>query len=640
MPDRPKSEIRFALAARDRSREVRRERLGRPETRIAIGDMDRPFTVCCANVKGLYNQAGSAYDDFVTDGFIAFLKCRRYSLSRSEEGPTDIWIACRKDGWFGLLASGDDASFGVEVDDKIAYLPSRLPVPVPGQAEGVYFAGVYEPMHSSHLSGANECDIGFWAVITAATETPGEYTFLRCGGEMTGTALELNGNTGVTASAVSGLGAVVRIFSGVVWGQGNRTWTFEYDGSGVWATLGAYASGSYAFTADLGSGNQLTGIAFEVNGVENLTAGTQVRLFRGLGFDGYWQFECSGPGGDGQSFWGTITDNANAPVYELDGGLTATEVNGVLGIANGTHVRVFTEKVDDEDIYTFEYDCGMEILDSFDFIEVWPALVKTASASPLSARIWIPGSGFPPATGDDYHLTAANATVPVAYDQVGEGTFADGTLIPCLKDYDEGEVEDWIQVRCQQGAFTTPNAATPVPPNGHINTFSGTLVDTPLPYTLNFEYRVAGHWKRLTSTRTVNAAAGFEITLQGQGADTGCYSVRNKTWSVTLGDCPPTGTTMRLRYIPVSVCAWSWVQIAQTIEGGDCRAQSTLGHGWFMIDPDDRKLCHASPRPCAYEGTTNNCAIYIDECGHIMGWYVWTGSAYVWYSPWGREEPS
>jgi hypothetical protein len=157
MPDRAKSEMRTHLAARDRSREVRRERLGRPETRIAIGDMDRPFTVCCAVAKGLFNQAGDAYEDFVTDGFVAFLKCRRYSLSRAEEGTEDIWIACRKDGQFGLLAAGDDASFGAEAGDKIGYLPSRLPIQVPGQEAGVYFAGVFEPGLSSHLSGVNEC---------------------------------------------------------------------------------------------------------------------------------------------------------------------------------------------------------------------------------------------------------------------------------------------------------------------------------------------------------------------------------------------------------------------------------------------------------------------------------------------------
>jgi hypothetical protein len=156
MPDRPKSDIRSALAARDRSREVRRERLGRPETRIAIGDMGRGFTVCCAVAKALYNQAGSAYEDFVTDGFVAFLKCRRYSLSRSEEGTEDIWIACRKTGWFGLLSLGDDAH-GVQIGNHIAYLPSRLPVQVPGQESGVYFAGVFEPVLSSQISGVNEC---------------------------------------------------------------------------------------------------------------------------------------------------------------------------------------------------------------------------------------------------------------------------------------------------------------------------------------------------------------------------------------------------------------------------------------------------------------------------------------------------
>lgn len=158
MPDRPKSDVRAHLAARDRSREVRRERLGRPETRIAIGDMGRPFTVCCAVVKGLYNQAGDAYEDFVTDGFVAFLKCRRYSLSRSEEGSTDIWIACRKDGWFGLLAAGDDAH-GVDVGSRVAYLPSRLPVQVTGQTAGTYFAGALEPVLTTWLNGSavNEC---------------------------------------------------------------------------------------------------------------------------------------------------------------------------------------------------------------------------------------------------------------------------------------------------------------------------------------------------------------------------------------------------------------------------------------------------------------------------------------------------
>jgi hypothetical protein len=352
-------------------------------------------------------------------------------------------------------------------------------------------------------------------------------------------------------------------------------------------------------------------------------------------------------GGDRESFWATITDNANAPLYDFTGDTgesgIAEEVNGVDDIAVGTRVRVFIGDPAEED-YRFEYSAAgalppME--NSFDFIEVWPALVVSAG-EPISGRIWIPGSGFPPAVGDDYDLTPAGSTVDIALDKVGDGTFADGTLVPCLKDCSEGEVEDWIQVRCQPGAFVQEDAATPIPPDGHINTFFGTLADQPLPYSFTVEYEVRpGEFKRMYCNRdSVDAGDGFKVDLEGDGV--GWVKVRDKTWRVELNDCPPAGAVMRVRYIPVGTCAWSWVEIAQTIEGGEITTDvSTTKEGWLVVD-DERKVAHADPRPCRYAAELNTCSVYIDARGHVMGWYKSiSGPPWVeWYSPWGHPEPS
>jgi len=43
---------------------------------------------------------------------------------------------------------------------------------------------------------------------------------------------------------------------------------------------------------------------------------------------------------------------------------------------------------------------------------------------------------------------------------------------------------------------------------------------------------------------------------------------RDKTWRVELNDCPPVNAVVRVRYIPVGACSWSWVETPQTIEGG------------------------------------------------------------------------
>jgi hypothetical protein len=156
MIGRSKSTMRQALAESLSSREVRIERLGRAETIGYTGALAASGSVRAAKVKTLYDAAGGAYTDFATDGFIAFLKCKPWSIAASAEGDRDLWIACRKDGWFGLLASGDDADYGVAADDVIAYVPAALRIAVPGQAD-TYFHGFLDPVLSSHLCGINEC---------------------------------------------------------------------------------------------------------------------------------------------------------------------------------------------------------------------------------------------------------------------------------------------------------------------------------------------------------------------------------------------------------------------------------------------------------------------------------------------------
>jgi len=204
--------------------------------------------------------------------------------------------------------------------------------------------------------------------------------------------------------------------------------------------------------------------------------------------------------------------------------------------------------------------------DSFDFIEVWPALVITA-ADPIAARIWIPGSDFPPAVDDDYHLTADQATVNITFDQAGPGSFAAKTLEPALEDYDgeaEPPVEDWIQVRCRPGAFQTEDGARPIPPNGQINTFSATLAALPLPYSVTFEWEnPIDTWHRLYSARAAVAGDDFHVDLAGEGG-AGMMHYRTGVGAVVLSDNPPVDAAMRWRYIAVVDCDWSWLVTPHT----------------------------------------------------------------------------
>jgi len=413
-----------------------------------------------------------------------------------------------------------------------------------------------------------------------------------------------------------------------------------------WAGPGAWTEKSGGRSSDeYGPAYEVNDFDFGASDIDPVGQAIQLFAVRTGAAEEYWfHFGPVVGGGDRESFWATITDDANAPLYDFTGDTgesgVAEEVNGVNDIAVGTRVRVFIGD-EGEDEYKFEYSAAgalppME--NSFDFIEVWPALVVTAG-EPISGRIWIPGSGFPPGTGDGYDLTPAGDTVSIAFDKVGDGTFADGTLVPCLKDNEEGGAEDWIHVRCQPGAFVQEDAATPIPPDGHINTFFGTLADQPLPYTFTVEYEVRpGEFKRMYCNRdSVNAGDGFKVDLEGDG--TGWVKVRDKTWRVELNDCPPAGAVMRVRYIPVGACQWSWVEIAQTIEGGEITTEvSTIKEGWIVVD-EDRKVAHADPRPCRYTAEVN-CSIYIDARGHVMGWYIWNGEYMEWYSPWGHPEPS
>jgi len=425
------------------------------------------------------------------------------------------------------------------------------------------------------------------------------------------------------------------------------------DGGGVfewveieWAGPGAWTEKSGGRSSDeYGPAYEVNDFDFGASDIDPVGQAIQLFAVRTGAAEEYWfHFGPVVGGGDRESFWATITDDANAPLYDFTGDTgesgVAEEVNGVDDIAVGTRVRVFIGDPGDDE-YKFEYSAagGLPPMEnSFDFIEVWPALVVTAG-EPISGRIWIPGSGFPPGTGDGYDLTPAGDTVSIAFDKVGDGTFADGTLVPCLKDYSDGETEDWIHVRCQPGAFVQEDAATPIPPDGHINTFFGTLADQPLPYTFTVEYEVRpGEFKRMYCNRdSVNAGDGFKVDLEGDG--TGWVKVRDKTWRVELNDCPPAGAVMRVRYIPVGACQWSWVEIAQTIEGGEITTDvSTIKEGWIVVD-EDRKVAHGDPRPCQYAAEVN-CSIYIDARGHIMGWYVWNGEYMEWNSPWGHPEPS
>lgn len=351
-----------------------------------------------------------------------------------------------------------------------------------------------------------------------------------------------------------------------------------------------------------------------------------------------------------ESWWDYITDNVNAPEYSVSLGV-AIEVNGVPDITVETWVRVFGDPADAE-TWRFEYDsAGLQPMEnSFDFIEVWPALVRTA-ADPIQAQIWIPGSDFPPAVNDDFELTPEGTPVDVKFDKIGVGTFANKTLDPYLRDYDAGEeIDDWIQVRCQPAAFVIEAAGIPIPPDGHTNTFFGRLADQPLPYSFTFEYEILpGRFKRMHCTRTVTPDQGFKIDLEGDG--TGWVKTRlpadplEVNWSVVLNDCPPAGAVMRVRYIPVGSCKWSWVEIPQTIEGGTLlTTKSTIGQGHIFID-EDGKEAHADPRNEVIYKPNNpglNCTCWpaFDARGHCIGWWFLEAGHWVnWYSPWGFPDP-
>jgi len=376
------------------------------------------------------------------------------------------------------------------------------------------------------------------------------------------------------------------------------------------------------------------GLAYEVNdfdfGASDINpVGQAIQLFavRTGAAEEYWfHFGPVVGGGDRESFWATITDDANAPLYDFNGETgesgVAEEVNGVDDIAVGTRVRVFIGDPDEEE-YKFEYSAagGLPPMEnSFDFIEIWPALVVTAG-EPIAGRIWVPGSGFPPAVGDGYDLTPAGSTVNISFDKVGDGTFADGTLVPCLKDYSQGETEDWIHVRCQPGPFVDENAGTPIPPDGHINTFSGTLAGQPLPYTFTIEYEVRpGEFKRMYCARSVNAGNDFEVDLEGDG--TGTVKFRTGAWSVTLNDCPPAGAVMRVRYMLLSECVWSWVEVPQTVEGGTVPdPPSTIQEGWIVVD-GERKMAHGMPREQEAGGQGDGIQLWFasDEGGPVYGY--------------------
>jgi len=289
--------MRQALAESAAAQKLREERLGQAATPIYVGSLPtrQAFAV---KVVALYNRDGATYTDFGTDRFVAFLKCHSWSIKKKVEGEDDLWIACRKQGRFGLQSTTDDASFGVEAGQVIAALPSGLPIQVPGQESGTYFDGVFEPMESSQLAGINEVGtFSFWAALTGAVEGQlGDYYFERVpllG--FTGVASEINGNPVIFACVIPDAGTVVRIFCKET--DTGISYTFEYDGAGFWAILGTYSFGSYSFTAPLGF-YDFAGEAVEVNGKTTVPAGTIVRIFTDSHFSGMsgFRFEYTPPG--------------------------------------------------------------------------------------------------------------------------------------------------------------------------------------------------------------------------------------------------------------------------------------------------------------------------------------------------------
>jgi hypothetical protein len=249
MINRSKNSIRPALAGGEQARAVREERLGQAETPAYTGALvsARPVTFA-AKITGFYNRAGGAYTDWLTDGPIAFVKCHSWNIGNQVEGETDLWIACRNGGFFGLM-SADDWTFGASIGDIIVYIQSRLPVQVPGDASGTYFNGIFDPMETSQVM--NETTVaegephGFWASITGAVE--GGYGFVRVlHEEVTGCASEVNGVEGIP------VGTVVWIEQSAGSVAGARRWSFEYAGS---ATPGDTVSSETAWgiTPDAGS---------------------------------------------------------------------------------------------------------------------------------------------------------------------------------------------------------------------------------------------------------------------------------------------------------------------------------------------------------------------------------------------------
>jgi len=301
--------------------------------------------------------------------------------------------------------------------------------------------------------------------------------------------------------------------------------------------------------------------AYEVNDDTRLAAGTVVWMRPDN--EGTFRFWASVPG-DLASFWAEITENVDAPEYGIEPGGLATEVNGVLGIDVGTVVRVFGRPEDEDKKFEYSAGAAPPMENSFDWVEIWPARVSLVEIDDnIVAEIWIPGGGFPP-VGDDYALGVGK---DIAYVKVGDGSFKDGTLEPALRSFDPEHPEDcdWIQVRCEPAPFGFWPANTPVPPDGHINTFSGALGFQPLPYSFTFEYEFApGRFKRMYCNRdSIDPADGFKVNLEGDGV--GWVKIREGTWSVVLNDCPPTGAVMRIRCIRAEDCEWSWVQVAHTV---------------------------------------------------------------------------
>ena len=113
------------------------------------------------------------------------------------------------------------------------------------------------------------------------------------------------------------------------------------------------------------------------------------------------------------------------------------------------------------------------------------------------------------------------------------------------------------------------------------------------PFTVEYEVR-PGEFKRMYCARSVNAGNDFEVDLEGDG--TGTVKFRTGAWSVTLNDCPPAGAVMRVRYMLLSECVWSWVEVPQTVEGGTVPdPPSTIQEGWIVVD-GERKVAHGLPR--------------------------------------------